>query len=131
MTKTTRTPAKKTGKTRTPAPKPKAPAPAKTPRARDPRLPAPGTVLVRPYKGKDHRVTVLEDGFRHDGTEYRSLSKLASAITGQPSINGFLWMRLTEPKEQKAAPAPKRARAKKAAPAEPAAAPQEEVARAE
>src|SRR5262245_19796865 len=27
---------------------------------RDPRLPAAGTTLVRPYKGKDHRVTVLQ-----------------------------------------------------------------------
>lgn len=78
----------------------KATAVAKTPKAprervRDPRLPAAGTVLTRPYKGKDYRVTVLEDGFRYDGREFRSLSKLASEITGAASINGFLWMRLT------------------------------------
>jgi hypothetical protein len=70
----------------------------RAPRPRDPRLPAAGTVLVRPYKGKDYRITVLEDGFRWDGTEYRSLSNLASVITGAKSINGFLWTRLTGPK---------------------------------
>ena len=80
-------------------------------RPRDPRLPAAGTTLVRPYKGKDYRVTVLEDGFRYDGREFRSLSKLASEITGQASINGFLWMRLTggpadAPKSKGKSPAP-------------------------
>lgn len=39
-----------------------------------------------------YRVTVLEDGFRYDGWEFRSLSKLASEITGAASINGVLWM---------------------------------------
>ena len=73
----------------------KAAPPAPGAKPRDPRRPAAGTTLVRPYKGKDYRVTVLDDGFRYDGREFRSLSKLASEITGQASINGFLWMRLT------------------------------------
>ena len=63
---------------------------------RDPRLPAAGTVLKRPYKGKEIRVTVLEEGFRWERKEYRSLSALAAAITGAKSINGFLWFRMTE-----------------------------------
>ena len=97
---------------RTPKPAPAAVAPKETrTRTRDPRLPAAGTTLVRPYKGKDYRVTVLEDGFRYDGREFRSLSKLASEITGQASINGFLWMRLTggpadAPKSKGKSPAP-------------------------
>ena len=70
--------------------------------ARDPRLPAAGTTLVRPYKGKDVRVTVLEQGFRWERKEYRSLSALASAVTGQASINGFLWFKLTGSKAAKA-----------------------------
>ena len=88
---------------------------------RDPRLPAAGTTLVRPYKGKDYRVTVLEDGFRYDGTEFRSLSKLASVISRQPSVNGFLWFRLTEP--GKPAPKPRNAKATADAPAAPETAP--------
>ena len=75
---------------------------------------------MRPYKGKDYRVTVLEDGFRHDGTEYRSLSKLASVISGAASVNGFLWVRLTEPGR----PAPKPRKAKGKAPADEPAAPE-------
>jgi len=84
-------------------------------KARDPRLPAPGTTLVRPYKGKDYRVTVLDEGFRYDGREFRSLSKLASEITGQASINGFLWMRLTG--GPAAAPKPKTPKSKGKSPA--------------
>jgi hypothetical protein len=84
--------ARKTPKQRTPARAEKA---SRAPRERDPRIPAAGTVIVRPYKGKDVRVTVLEEGFRCDGKEYRSLSKLASEITGN-STNGLLWFRLTE-----------------------------------
>ncbi|MCG3133805.1 MAG: hypothetical protein HMLKMBBP_01070 [Planctomycetes bacterium] len=84
-------------------------------KSRDPRLPAAGTTLVRPYKGKDYRVTVLEAGFRYDGREFRSLSKLASEITGQASINGYLWMRLTG--DAATAPRPKTARSKGKTPA--------------
>lgn len=88
---------------------------APTARPRDPRLPAAGTTLVRPYKGKDYRVTVLEDGFRYDGTEYRSLSKLASVISRQPSVNGFLWFRLAE--IGRPAPKPRKGKAPAAEPA--------------
>lgn len=89
-------------------------------RVRDPRLPAAGTTLVRPYKGKDYRVTVLEDGFRYDGREFRSLSKLASEITGQESINGFLWMRLTGGPADAPKPTARKPKGKSAAPTEPA-----------
>ncbi len=49
---------------------------------RDPRLPAPGTELRRVHNGVEHVVTVLPDGFRYQGTEYRSLSVIAREITG-------------------------------------------------
>src|SRR5688572_22682169 len=42
--------------------------------ATDPRLPAPGTVLVREYKDRSVVVKVLLDGFEYDGRIYRSLS---------------------------------------------------------
>jgi len=74
------------------------PAAAKSPRtkARDPRLPAAGTTLTRTYKGKELKVAVLEEGFRFEGEEFRSLSALASRITGAASINGVLWFGLTK-----------------------------------
>ena len=42
----------------------------------------PGTVLVREWDGEPHRVMVLADGFAWNGTTYKSLSKVARAITG-------------------------------------------------
>lgn len=61
---------------------------AKAPR--DARLPAAGTVLTRQHDGVEHRVTVLAAGFEYNGAPYRSLSKIASTITGTP-WNGFLF----------------------------------------
>ena len=60
---------------------------------RDPRLPPPGTVLVRVHRGVEHRVTVLDDGFEYQGQHHRSLSKLARLIAGTP-WNGYLYFRL-------------------------------------
>lgn len=55
---------------------------------RDPRLPAPGTAIVRRYKGRTLQVLVLTDGFDFEGDRYRSLSAVAKAITGS-HCNGF------------------------------------------
>jgi hypothetical protein len=96
------------------APAAVAPKKART-RTRDPRLPAAGTTIVRAYKGKEYRVTVLDEGFRYDGREFRSLSRLASEITGQASINGYLWMRLTGGPAD--APKPKQLKSKGKSPA--------------
>ncbi len=43
---------------------------------------SPGTRLVREWHGHTHTVEVTEDGFRCDGENYSSLSKVANAITG-------------------------------------------------
>jgi hypothetical protein len=64
-----------------------APAPERTLTAaihvpHDNRVPLPGAVLTRDYKGKTAIVTVLPDGFEHEGKVYRSLSGVARAITG-------------------------------------------------
>jgi len=48
----------------------------------DARLPMPGTVLTRNYRGKTIEVTVLPKGFELDGQIYRSLSAVAQAVTG-------------------------------------------------
>jgi len=42
----------------------------------------PGSVLVRDWRGRTHRVMALEVGFAWEGTNYRSLSEVARAITG-------------------------------------------------
>lgn len=77
---------------------------AKTPKARDPRIPAVGTVLTRAYKGKEFTVKVLEDGFAHDGKTWSSLSAIATALADGTPKNGILWFGLNG-KPAKAAPA--------------------------
>ncbi len=42
----------------------------------------PGTVLTREWGGVTHRVMVLEEGFAWSGQNYRSLSEIATLITG-------------------------------------------------
>ena len=61
--------------------------------SRDPRLPQPGTLLTREFKGKVHVVTALEDGFEYDGRRYKSLSKIATEIAGT-RWNGFTFFGL-------------------------------------
>jgi hypothetical protein len=79
-----------------PAPAPQGPtAPQAVPAPRDPRLPPPGTVLARPYKGRVLQVQVLADGFAFAGAVYPSLSAVARAITGS-HCNGFLFFRLNQ-----------------------------------
>jgi Protein of unknown function (DUF2924) len=45
-------------------------------------LPRTGTILVREWQGTTHHVTVTDDGFLWNGKSFRSLSSIASAITG-------------------------------------------------
>jgi hypothetical protein len=47
-----------------------------------PRRIKPGSVLVREWKGKSHRVVVLADGFTYDGKSFANLSEIAGLITG-------------------------------------------------
>jgi hypothetical protein len=69
------------------------------------RLPGPGTVLTRTYRGSRVSVTVLPDGFEHGGTVYRSLSAVARAVTGT-QWNGHLFFGLKkQPPAAKAAAA--------------------------
>lgn len=60
---------------------------------RDGRIPPPGSVIVRRFKGHDYRVTVMPVGFEFDGGHYRSLSAVAHAITGG-HWNGMHFFRL-------------------------------------
>jgi hypothetical protein len=48
----------------------------------DSRIPAPGAVIVREYKGRRLLVAVLENGFEFEGRVFRSLSAIAKEVTG-------------------------------------------------
>jgi hypothetical protein len=59
----------------------------------DARLPPPGTILTRKYKGELLQVQVLSTGFAFQGEVYPSLSAVAKTITGS-HCNGFQFFRL-------------------------------------
>lgn len=60
---------------------------------RDRRLPPPGTVLTREYRGRSIRVTVTPEGFDFDGELFASLSAVAKSVTGS-HCNGFAFFKL-------------------------------------
>jgi hypothetical protein len=59
----------------------------------DRRLPMPGTVVTREYRGQTLSVTVLDEGFEYCGQVYRSLTAVAKVITGS-HWNGLLFFGL-------------------------------------
>jgi hypothetical protein len=59
------------------------------------RVPIPGTVLTRQYRGKLIEVTVLPKGFEYLGQLYRSLSAVAKVVTGS-HWNGHLFFGLKD-----------------------------------
>jgi hypothetical protein len=62
--------------------------------SRDPRVPIPGTILVRAYKGRNIVVQVRPNGFEYESRIYPSLSVIARKITGT-QWNGLLFFKLT------------------------------------
>lgn len=63
--------------------------------ASDDRLPVPGSLITREYKGKTLRVKVLAQGSEFEGIVYKSLSAVAKLITGT-HCNGFHFFRLAK-----------------------------------
>jgi hypothetical protein len=61
---------------------------------RDDRLPAPGTILRREFKGDLIVVQVLQDGFQYQDRFYKSLSAIARQVTGTP-WNGYDFFRIS------------------------------------
>lgn len=61
----------------------------------DTRLPPPGSVLRRTYKGQTVEVLILPAGFECKGTVYNSLSSVAKAICGS-HVNGFAFFQLNK-----------------------------------
>lgn len=70
--------------------RPKTVSSRKKEKPRDLRLPPPGSVLSRNYQDRVREVKVLGDGFEYEGKHYRTLSKVARAITGV-QWNGYLF----------------------------------------
>lgn len=60
---------------------------------RDGRLPVPGTIINKKYKGRDIVVKVLDIGFEYEGKVYKTLTKIAKEITGS-HWNGYLFFSL-------------------------------------
>ena len=63
-------------------------------RQQDRRLPLPGALLSRKWKGRTILVEVLAKGFRYDNQQYTSLSAIAVAVTGT-RWNGLAFFGLT------------------------------------
>ncbi len=65
-------------------------------REQDSRLPLPGTLLSRKWKGRTILVEVLAKGFRYENRHFPSLSAIAVAVTGT-RWNGLAFFGLTRP----------------------------------
>lgn len=61
----------------------------------DRRVPVPGSLITRVYKGETLEVNVLPTGFEFEGESYKSLSAVAKQITGS-HCNGYHFFRLTK-----------------------------------
>ena len=76
---------------------------------REIRLPRPGALIRRVYKGREIVVRVLESGVEYDGRRYRSLTAIAKEITGA-HWNGLLFFGLV--KQDKSAQGARKSRRK-------------------
>jgi len=65
----------------------------------DPRVPPPGTQLIKRYKDETLTVTVLEDGYQYGDRVYKSLSAIARQATGT-QWNGYVFFGLRLRQEQ-------------------------------
>ena len=61
--------------------------------SQDDRLPMPGAIITRRYKGETIEVRVLPHGFEYEGEIYRTLSAVAREVTGT-HWNGYHFFRL-------------------------------------
>ena len=64
-------------------------------RPRDSRLPAPGNIITKTYRGKTIEVKVLENGFDYEGKVFKSISRVAMTIVKRP-ISGYVFFGLTK-----------------------------------
>jgi hypothetical protein len=59
----------------------------------DRRLPTPGTIVTRNYKGTTVKIKILTQGIEYEGTVFQSLSAVAKAVTGS-HCNGYQFFKL-------------------------------------
>ena len=64
-------------------------------RPRDNRLPAPGSILTKTYRGKTIEVKVLENGFEYEGKVFKSISRVAMTIVKR-QISGYVFFGLAK-----------------------------------
>lgn len=69
------------------------PSPLARKNRRDMRLPIPGTVITKEYKGLTLEVKILEKGFEYKNKVFRSLTAIAKEVTGA-HWNGYLFFNL-------------------------------------
>ncbi len=62
---------------------------------RDNRLPAPGNIITKTYRGKTIEVKVLENGFEYEGKVFKSISRVAMTIVKRP-ISGYVFFGLAK-----------------------------------
>jgi hypothetical protein len=61
--------------------------------ARDKRLPIPGTIITKEYKGTSLEVRILDNGFEYNNKQYKSLTAIAKEVTSA-HWNGYLFFGL-------------------------------------
>ncbi|MDP2922649.1 MAG: DUF2924 domain-containing protein [Candidatus Omnitrophota bacterium] len=61
--------------------------------SRDKRLPIPGTVITKEYKGIKLQIKAIESGFEYNNKTYKSLTSIAKEVTGA-HWNGYLFFNL-------------------------------------
>ena len=64
-------------------------------RPRDNRLPTPGSIITKTYRGKTIEIKVLENGFEYEGEVCKSISRVAMTIVKRP-ISGYVFFGLTK-----------------------------------
>ena len=64
-------------------------------RPRDHRLPAPGSIITKTYRGKTIEVKVLENGFEYEGKVFKSISRVAMTIVKR-QISGYVFFGLSK-----------------------------------
>jgi hypothetical protein len=64
-------------------------------RQRDNRLPSPGSIITKTYRGKTIEVKVLENGFEYEGKVFKSISRVAMTIVKR-QISGYVFFGLTK-----------------------------------
>ena len=64
-------------------------------RPRDNRLPVPGSIITKTYRGKTIEVKVLDNGFEYEGKVFKSISRVAMTIVKR-QISGYVFFGLTK-----------------------------------